>query len=96
MRSIIQQEEECFVCKTTYQLERHHCIYGRGLRPLSDKYGLTVWLCARHHRGAFGNADAAVHFNKALDLKIKQIAQRAFEARYPEKSFLQVFGKNYL
>ena len=92
----MQHEEECLVCRTTYMLEEHHCIYGRGLRPLSEKYGLKVWLCARHHRDAFGDTDAAVHFNKALDLKIKRMAQRAFEAHFPEESFLQVFGKNYL
>lgn len=96
MKSIIQNDKECFVCKSTFGLENHHCIYGHGLRPLADKYGLTVWLCARHHRGDGAGNKFAVHTNKILDQKIKQTAQRAFAQRYPDKDFREIFGKNYL
>ena len=96
MKSIIQTEKECFVCKTTYGLEDHHCIYGSGFRKLSEKYGLKVWLCKRHHTGDINGNKAAVHFNRVLDGKIKQVAQRAFMEHYPDKDFMEVFGRNYL
>ena len=92
MKSIIQIDKECYVCGNTYGLELHHCIYGTSNRKLSDKYGLTVWLCAEHHRGRTG-----VHQNRDLDLALKKLAQTKFEAVYGENtSFQEVFKKNYL
>ena len=38
---------ECFLCGRNGRgdrLERHH-IFGAANRKLSEKYGLTVWLC---------------------------------------------------
>ena len=91
-KSIIQKEKECFVCKTTYCLEEHHCIYGTANRKLSEKYGLKVWLCHEHHTGTHG-----VHFNKDLDTHLKKLAQETFETKYgANKRFTEVFGKNYL
>lgn len=91
MKSIIQNNKECYVCKTTLGLHLHHCIYGVGKRKLADKYKLTVWLCGYHHN----MSDASVHFNKELDTHLKQLAQMKFEETY-NKSFLEVFGRNYL
>lgn len=91
MKSIIQTEKECYVCKTTLGLHLHHCIYGTGNRKLADKYKLTVWLCPMHHN----MSDYGVHFNKELDTHLKQLAQLKFEETY-NKSFLEVFGRNYL
>lgn len=96
MKSIMQDEKECYICRTTLNLERHHCIHGRGYRPLADKYGLTVYLCQRHHRGDISGNTYAVHHNEVFDTKLKQEAQKAFIARYPDKDFLKIFGKNYL
>lgn len=91
MKSIIQQNKECFVCKTTYGLEEHHCMYGNANRKQSEKYGLKVWLCPEHHRGNSG-----VHFNKELDLKIKKIAQETFECEHTREEFRAIFGKSWL
>ena len=90
MESIIQTDKECFMCHTTQGLELHHCLYG-SRHKLADKYGLTIWLCHQHHTG-----DKGVHFNKALDTQIKQIAQREFEDTYGHDEFMKIFGKNYL
>ena len=96
MKSIIQREKQCLVCGN-YQVEEHHCIYGTANRKLSEKYGLKVWLCNRHHTASFyQDKSAAVHFNKVLDKKIKQLAQKSFEYHYPELNFSKIFGKNYL
>lgn len=87
MKSIIQSECECFVCGTTQWLEEHH-ILGGANRKWSEKYGLTVFLCKRHHMEA--------HQNGSLALKLKQTAQIAFERKYKKMSFLAVFGRLYI
>jgi len=76
MRSIIQDERSCYVCHSPY-VEEHHIFYGTANRGLSEKYGLKVWLCSKHHRGKSG-----VHFNKALDERLKQVAKQRFEEAY--------------
>ena len=92
MQSIIQTTQECLVCRTTYNLHSHHCIGGVANRKQSEKYGLKVWLCARHHN----MSNEGVHFNKELDLKIKQLAQRKFEETHTREEFRAVFGKSWL
>ena len=92
-KSIIQSNKECLVCGTTYGLHEHHVFGGSANRKLSEKYGLKVWLCGRHHN----LSDEGIHFNKALDATLKKIAQERFEAVYgANTSFRAVFGKNYL
>ena len=88
---IVKSMDNCFVCGSPYT-EVHHCIYGNANRKLSDKYGLIVPLCHEHHRGQTG-----VHFNRDFDISLKKLAQEKFEAKFgANKSFLDVFGKNYL
>ena len=88
---IVDCMDNCFVCGSPYT-EVHHVIYGTANRKLSDKYGLVVPLCHEHHRGQTG-----VHFNRDFDIALKKLAQEKFNAVYgANKSFLEVFGKNYL
>ena len=88
---IVDCMDNCFVCASPYT-EVHHVIYGTANRKLSDKYGLVVPLCHEHHRGQTG-----VHFNRDFDIALKKLAQEKFNAVYgANKSFLEVFGKNYL
>lgn len=91
MDSIIQNYKECFMCHRTGDLHCHH-VFGGPNRKWSEKYGLKIWLCPEHHN----MSDAGVHFNKALDLQIKQIAQREFEDTYTREDFMRIFGRNYL
>lgn len=91
--SIISNEPCCIVCGITYGLHRHHCIYGRGRRQLSEKYGLWVYLCARHHNAS----NAGVHFNHNFDTKLKQICQKKWEEKNgTREDFIKLFGRNYL
>lgn len=90
MKSIIQTNKECWVCGSPY-VELHHVIYGTAKRRLSDKYGLTVYLCHKHHTGKEG-----VHFNPVLDKTLKQLAQKKFEEIYSRETFMNVFKKSYL
>lgn len=91
MQSIVQKEHECFVCRTTFGLHKHH-IFGAANRKHSERYGLTVYLCVRHHNGS----DYGVHFNKILDNKLKQLAQRKFEETHTREEFMWIFGRNWL
>lgn len=87
---IVECMDNCFVCGSPYT-EVHHIIYGTANRKLSDKYGLIVPLCNEHHRGQTG-----VHFNRDFDLYLKKLAQEKFNSVYgADKSFVEVFGKNY-
>ena len=93
MKSIIQNEKECFICGTTNWLEEHH-IFESFNRKLSEKYGLKVWLCHSHHNEPpFG-----VHHNKDNMLKLKQVGQKTFMNHYnkTEDEFREVFGRSYL
>lgn len=92
MKSILQKEPECIVCRTTYDLHEHHVFFGTANRKQSEKYGLKVWLCHRHHNGS----DAGVHFNRELDLKLKRFAQAKFEETHTREEFRAIFGKSWL
>lgn len=91
-KSIICEDmEHCMVCSSPYA-EVHHVIYGTANRKLSEKYGLKVPLCHKHHTGSAG-----VHFNRDFDMHLKKLAQERFEAKYgASESFREVFGRNYI
>lgn len=92
MKSVIQEEKECFVCKTTRCLHLHHVFFGP-YRKLADKLGMTVFLCVHHHTGS----NEAVHNNKELDLYLKRLGQKRYEEIYGSREdFRETFGRNYL
>ena len=99
MKSIMQQNDgRCWLCMYLDQdysvkdyLEEHHAIFGTSGRRLSEKYGLKVYLCLKHHR----EGDRAVHNNRVMADIIKAKAQESFEIHYPELDFRSIFGKNY-
>lgn len=89
-KSIIQDDTDyCFICGR-YGTEIHHIFFGTSNRKMSDRYGLVVGLCYEHHRGNSG-----VHFNRELDMRLKQMAQSRFNETYTE-DFMKIFGKSYL
>ena len=92
--SIIQDDKRCLVCGTTIGIHTHEAFFGTANRKISIEWGLCVYLCGRHHN----LSDAGVHFNKTLDTKIKQLAQRRAMEYYDWDidDFRRVFGKNYL
>lgn len=89
-KSIVQTKKECYICRTTENLHRHHIYYGRKDRPQSERFGCWCWLCARHHNFS----DEGVHFNKELDDELKDLCQRVFELTYPDVRFTDHFFKN--
>ena len=93
-RSILKgvSKEVCFLCGWT-ATENHHIFEGSN-RKKSDKDGLTVFLChSCHNEPPYG-----VHFNRALDIHLKQIGQKAWMRHYNKtvEDFIREYGKNYL
>lgn len=82
---------ECYICKTTRDIQRHHVYFGNGYRKLSERYGMVIDLCMNHHIGNSG-----VHRNRELDLRLKQKFQAKFEIDNSREDFMRIFGRNYL
>lgn len=95
MKSIIQTEKKCYVCETAYNLHSHHILFGVANRKLSDKDGLTVYLCYEHHEGTSGVHGKNGH---ELDLELKKLAQKRWMEYYDktEDDFRQRYGRSYL
>lgn len=98
MKSIIQNVKECFTCRVNYDVETtvglhdHHIFEGSARRKNSEKYGLKIYLCGRHHNlSKYG-----IHYQKQLDLELKQLAQKKFEETHSREEFLKHFRRNYL
>jgi len=92
MKSILQDQKECYITKCTQNLHKHHIFYGTGNRKISERHGFWVWL-----RGDLHNlSNAGVHFNKELDLQLKQECQRKFEESHSREEFMKLIDKNYL
>lgn len=106
MRSIMQSVKECYLCRkdadllgyigdlTSSGLDRHHVIFGTAGRKQSEKLGLWVYLCKKHHNedhGAF-----AVHYNKTIREELCKDAERAYLREHTFEDWMSVFGKNWL
>lgn len=98
-KSIIQPRNRsyCYLCNLLYEddsykyTEEHH-IFGGPLHKLSEHYGLKLNLCIYHHR----ESKEAVHKNIEMNRRIQAVGQKAFMEKYPDKDFMEVFGRNYL
>ena len=89
--SIIQRDRSCFLCGKVVNLERHHIFAGVANRPISESYGLWVYLCHECHTGKNG-----AQYNKEKGLKLKREAQEAFQSIYGRKLWMQLIRKDYL
>ena len=92
-KSIMQNVRECYVCGTTLDLHRHHCIYGTGNRKKAEEDGLWVYLCVRHH---VENKTGVHGGNKALNEELHRDAQRAFEAKFGHEAYMERYRLNWL
>lgn len=90
-KSIMQQDRACYFCGRLDGLERHHVFGGVANRPISEKYGLWVWLCHKCHTGKDG-----AQYDKEKNLLLKQDAQRAFMAYFSKPLWMQLIRKNYI
>lgn len=95
MKSIMEdlKNRTCWACGA-YAPEEHHVFYGVANRKMSEKYGLKVHLCSRHHRD---HREGVHGQNKELDHRLKVVGQRVFETHHGTRErFVQIFGRNYL
>lgn len=88
---------ECFLCALegdhrVKPTERHHVIYGNGMREVSEAQGWVVYLCNEHHR----NAPYAVHNCRATREKLCRIIQLKYEETHTREEWMAIVGKNYL
>ena len=100
MKSIMHKKTDgiCYLCRKLNQdisfkegLQEHH-VFGGPNRALSEHFGLKVYLCIWHHT----EGKEAVHKNKAYMKMLHEDGQKAFERKYPDLNFRELFGKNYL
>lgn len=91
MKSILQENKECFVTHDTRQLHKHHIYEGRN-RQVSEKNGFWVWLRADWHN----LSNYGVHSNKKFDLELKQMCQRKFEETHSHEEFMRLIGRSYI
>lgn len=91
----MEKYEVCEVCGRTGSwynpIQKHHVFFGRGVRPISDRYGMVAHLCYECHEGANG-----VHHNRELDLELKEKYQAIFEETHSREEFRAAFGRSYL
>jgi len=101
MDSIIQTRKACYVCGASDKLHCHHVFYGTANRKKSDEDGMVIYLCPAHHN----LSSAGIHFNKNLDNKVKQQAEKIWIQNYTAessskeeriKAFIERYGRNYL
>lgn len=89
--SIMSNERICYICGSP-DVVVHHIYYGTANRSIADREGCWVYLCPPHHTGRDG-----VHFNREMDLKLKQLCQERWEEKNGSREeFIRLFGKNYL
>ena len=91
MKSIMQQDKQCYICGSTRNLELHHIIHGTANRKKAEELGLWLWLCPEHHRGK-----DSPHFDANIDRWFKGLAQQRFEKTHSREEWMKAAGRNYL
>ena len=88
--SIVQADEECYICRRNGALARHEPLDGIGRRSKSKELGLWIRLCPAHHEMS--------HRDRELQDMLRCDCQRAAMREYgwTEQEFINQFGKNYL
>ena len=87
------KEGYCFLCQRWRPLEKHH-IFGGPNRLKSEKFGLTVDLCAGCHR----ISKYAVHRNADTMQKLHEYGQRLAMKKFgwTKVDFMRIFHVNYI
>jgi len=89
MAFMINDKEECFLCGSGRDLEKHHLLHGSGRRKLADEDGLILFLC--HH------CHMELHDHGKHDLELQQYAQRYYEEHLGSRDdFMNRYGKSYI
>lgn len=91
-QSIMVDSSYCVVCGSP-NIEWHHVFFGTSNRAVSEKYGLKIPLCKKHHTG---DSDCP-HKHHVIDLCLKYWGQSVYERELGTRDDFRVdFGKSYL
>ena len=96
-KSIIQEDREsCFICGRNasaeyFGLDCHHVFFGPN-RKVSDKYGLTVYLC--HDSCHLNGVHKDAKLNRELQRKVQKKAMKHYG--WDKETWMSLFGRNYL
>lgn len=93
MKSILQDEKECYICGEKTNLHDHHIYFGAN-RKISEQNGFKVWLCGYHHN----QSNQGVHGKngKMLNLTLKKQCQWVYEQTHSREEFIKLIGRSYL
>ncbi len=95
---IVPDFKHCYICGASGDIHLHEVFYGTSSRVKSIEDGCVIPLCPRcHNMSNFG-----VHFNKALDNRIKQQAEKIWIKTYCDseedgiEKFIRRYGRSYI
>ena len=98
--SIIPQKQpsECFFCGKQYDLVKHHCLHGRGIKPLAIQDGLWIWICNADHN--MSNDSVHLDPERKKDKMLQKLAQdtlikQYMKQGYPEDAARDLFRERY-
>ena len=95
LTSVFTEDMEHCMFTGCAPVERHHIYYnmGGGMKEKCEKYGFIAPLRPDlHPNGVFAGKDA-----KAVDLRLKTMAQEYYESHYgTREDFIREFGRSYL
>ena len=96
-RSIMQAGKYCYLCARFYgdygrkPVQKHHIVFGRGNRQISEELGLTVYLCDQHHE----HGPDAVHVNHEMARILQADAQETYEQTHTREERMERIGRHY-
>lgn len=92
MKSIMQEDDRCYLCRMAVGTETHHVFPGNPNRKHSDQDGLTVRLCRRCHDDVHFNKDKS----KELMDRLRREGQEAYELTHTREEFMKRYGRSWL
>ncbi len=90
MKSIIQNDHNCYLCRTEKDLTTHHMIEGTGRRVLSEKYGLKIYLCHNCHRRVQTHEEEMKVLRKIAQLRAMS------HYKWTDEDFIKIFGRSFI
>ena len=83
---IVSNLDNCVICGK-FAVNKHEIFFGTGQRQISMKYGLVIPLCYQCH--------LVMHRNSVMQAIWHIKGQEAFEKKYPDLDFMEIFGRSY-
>ena len=93
MKSIIQDNKECFMTGDTSNLHKHHIYFGAN-RKVSEEYGFWCWLRWDCHIA--NSPNPTPHNDRQTDLNLKRYCQSLYEEKHSREEFIKLIGRSYI